>query len=237
MKKLLSISTGAAIFLTFTFQSLAATFYDVDETQKYYEAIEFLANIDIVQGHPDGSYKPDDVLNRAEMIKIIAEGIAKRDSWPKNTFDDYKNKSCFKDIKVGQWYTKYVCYGKEQGWVVGYENGKYFKPTQKVSFVEALKITFKGFGASYDESPDPWFLDLVNIASSQNFIPYDVTGFNKGLRRDQMADMITRMIKSEESADALNTYLGNRADIVVTYESLQQGLNLSELKIETKTVE
>ncbi len=216
---------------------MAATFSDVDEAQKYFTGIEFLAKTDIVQGHPDGSYKPEDILNRAEMLKIIAEGAAKRFSWPENIFNKYKNKSCFKDIKVGQWYTKYVCYGKEKGWVVGYENGKYFKPTQKVTFVEALKITFKGFGASYDESPDPWFLDLVNTASSQNFIPYDVTGFNNGLRRDQMADMITRMIKFEEGAAALSTYLGNRTDVVVTYESLEQGLDLSELKVETKTVE
>ncbi len=225
------------MFSTLTFQALAATFFDVDESQKYYAGIEFLAKTDIVQGHSDGSYKPDDILNRAEMIKIIAEGAAKRFSWPENTFNAYKNKSCFKDVKGGQWYTKYVCYGKDKGWVVGYENGKYFKPTQKVTFVEALKITFKGFGASYDESSSPWFLDLVNIASSQNFIPYDVTGFNKGLRRDQMADIITRMIKSEENVAALNTYLGNRADTVVTYETLQQGLDLSELQVETKTVE
>lgn len=214
----------------------AKTFADVNQNQTFYDAIEFLASQGIVKGYPDGTYGPAIILNRAEMVKIIAEGSAKYYALPDDTFDSYAGKSCFNDVKANQWYTKYVCYGKEKGWIVGYENGSKFKPEQKVTFVEGLKITFKGLDLNFnEESGTPWYKDLVNKASAKNYIPFNITGFNEGLSRDQMADMITRIIKDEQGPGELEKYLGDRADMVVTYETLEKGLDLSKMEVEEKT--
>lgn len=232
MKKI--ICTLLALFLFITPSVSAATFSDVDEKQTYFSGIEFLTAQGIIKGYPNGTYKPSAELNRTELLKIIAEGSIKFSNKKSSVFSFYKGKKCFTDVKANQWYTKYICYAKEKGWVAGYNNGKIFKPDQKVTFIEALKMTFKAFDISYDETTKIWYHDLVDRAGAANYIPYDINGFTVNLRRDQMADLVARIIKSNDSLKVFNAYLGDRADIVVTYETLKQGLDLSKLKVETK---
>ncbi|MEK7673086.1 MAG: S-layer homology domain-containing protein [Patescibacteria group bacterium] len=236
MKKVFAVLMLIAIVMTiiasFAGSVNAATFNDVGDDEIYKTGIEFLHESGIVNGNPDGSFKPLDSLNRAEMLKIIAEGSAQYSGLGQATFDSYAGKSCFIDVKANQWYTKYVCYGKEKGWVIGYDNGKYFRPSQKVTFVEALKITFNGFDLGYTENSSPWYKDAVNKASEKNYIPHTIFAFEKPLIRNQMADMIARIINSKASVESLEDYLGARADIVVSYETISKGQDLSQLEVE-----
>lgn len=214
--------------------AFAASFSDVGTDEIYKTGIEFLQDKGIVQGYADGTFKPLQTLSRAEMIKIIAEGAAISYSWPDNTFSNYASKSCFNDVAANQWYTKYVCYGKEKGWIVGYDGGKYFKPTQEVTFVEGLKIAFKGFDLKYTETTTPWYKDVVESASKRNSIPFDIHAFAAPLQRNQMADLIARMMNTSSGFTAINaamldSYLGARKDIVVTYETIEAGQDLSEM--------
>lgn len=236
MKNKFKISFLVCSIFVSTFTASASTFSDVDAKQMYSTAIEFLTANGIVKGYPDGSYGPDKILNRAELLKIIAEGSAKNANQDTSVFDSYNGEKCFSDVKANQWYTKYICFAKANNWVVGYEKGKLFKPDQKVTFVEALKMTFKAFNLSYNETATPWYHDLVDQASHANYIPFSINGFNIGLRRDQMADLVTRILKLNSGIKDLQTYLGDRAEIVVSYETLEQGFDLSTLKVETKSV-
>lgn len=220
--------------LNFATPVFADTFSDVKSGQIYHDGIEFLATNGIVKGFGDGTYAPAKTLSRADLLKIIAEGVVKYSGQSSNIFDPYIGNKCFNDVPSNQWYTKYVCYAKANNWVIGYDNGKTFQPDLKVKFVEAAKMTFKGFGLVYDETTTPWYMDLVTQASLGNYIPYDVTGFSNEFRRDQMADMITRILKAKESPKAFADYLGDRLDIVVSYETLNQSLDLSKLQVETQ---
>ncbi len=227
MKKFLIIMS----ILTLSLTAYAATgsFPDVETTDTYYDGIEFLFEEGIVNGNNDGTYTPDRILNRAEEMKFVAAGAAKHFGWPEGIFDPYHNSICFDDVPPGEWFTKYICYGKEHNWVVGFENGKKFKPSQDVTFVEGLKITYKGFGLEYTEG-EIWYKNAVEHASMHNYIPFTISAFNVGLKRDEMADLVTRIIK--DNAGVLDTYLGDRADIVVTYATIEAGEDLSKLEIE-----
>lgn len=230
MKKLPIFTTGILVLTSLTASVYAATFTDVGDGETYKAGIEFLASLKVINGNPDGTYKPEKVLNRAEMIKIIAEGAATYYDWPANVFDDYAGKKCFNDVEADQWYTKYICYGKEKGWVKGYD-GNLYKPNQEVTFAEGLKITFMGFDLGYTENVSIWYKDVVVKASEKNFIPFTIKAFNTGLKRNEMADMVTRIIKSDESDTALDTYLGIRANVVVTYETIEKGEDLSKMDV------
>ena len=229
MKKIALIVSSIFLFSTIITTAFANTFADVDDNETYKTGIEFLAEMKIVNGNPDGTYKPEKVLNRAEMIKIIAEGAAKYFDWSADTFNAYGNQKCFTDVQTNQWYTKYICYGKEKGWVKGYDDGT-FKPNQEVSFVEGLKITYMGFDLGYTEDATVWYKNAVEKASEKNFIPFTIKSFDAGFKRNEMADLVTRIIKSNESEDEFNTYLGSHADIVVTYENIEKGEDLSEME-------
>lgn len=47
------------------------TFSDVDDNAWYAESVEELADLNILQGHPDGTYRPTDFVNRAELAVIL----------------------------------------------------------------------------------------------------------------------------------------------------------------------
>ena len=221
--------------LALSIPAYAASFPDVSESDTYYEAIEFVYGQKIVSGNNDGTYAPERILNRAELMKIIAEGASTYFGWAEGTFDLYINSNCFDDVPAGEWYTKYICYGKEMGWVVGYEDGTLFKPSQDVTFTEGLKITYMGFGLDYSEEGETWYQDVVEDASMYNYIPYTITAFDGGFKRDAMADLVTRIIKY--ASGELETYLSDRADIVVTYDTIESGEDLSKLIEEEVAVE
>src|SRR5947207_3074818 len=72
--------------------------------------ISLLTNIGAVSGNPDGSYRAERLLNRAEFLKIIllsssAEGGA--------------SASCFPDVHAEDWFSQYVCRAKQTGIVKG----------------------------------------------------------------------------------------------------------------------
>lgn len=178
---------------------------------KYEDAIWYVYNNGIVEGYEDGSYKPDQTINRAELLKIIIE--AKYD----NEFEAYDDQGCFTDVPASQWYSKYVCFGLDNYVVEGYTDGS-FKPANEINFVEALKLALIGFGMGY-EAGEPWYRNIVEEASEANLIPLDVDKFNDIMTRGQIAEMITRIMKYED--ETLEDYLGEMVEAKITYEMLE----------------
>jgi hypothetical protein len=173
-------------------------FTDLTSFDAYANDIKALGDKGIVGGYDDGDggkeYLSSNEVNRAEMMKIIAEAMALgEEGVDSSTFEDMNDQDgCFSDIPAGQWYTGYLCYGKSYGWVGGYSDGS-FKPGQPVTFAEALKITYKGFGVEYTEPTDgtAWYMDAVNKAESNDWIPYSIDGdYQKNLTRGEMAGLI-----------------------------------------------
>lgn len=141
-------------------------FSDVQIADPDNEAIEFLYEEGIISGYPDGSFKPENTMNRAELMKILVEGA---DLAP----DAETYKDCFPDVGT-DWYAKYVCYAKARGWVSGYPDG-YFRPANSVNRVEALKMLLNSQDVEIstpteepypDVSVDAWYAPYVATAKA-----------------------------------------------------------------------
>jgi hypothetical protein len=104
---------------------------DVPASNPNYAAISLMADEGAVTGYPDGSFKPDNSVNRAELVKMIVAYNYVGVDWT-----NYKN--CFPDVKE-EWFAPYVCFAREQGLVQGYPDGT-FKPGNNINRVEAIKI-------------------------------------------------------------------------------------------------
>ncbi|MFA6305278.1 MAG: S-layer homology domain-containing protein [Candidatus Gracilibacteria bacterium] len=116
-------------------------FTDVDFNTKNAEAIAFLKSVNIISGYPDGSFKPADPLNRAELLKILVNSALPEGEGDK--IDTTKYKNCFPDVKE-EWFAKYVCLAKEKGWVSGYPDGT-FKAANNINKAEAMKMLLEIF--------------------------------------------------------------------------------------------
>lgn len=89
------------------------------QSSKDKDLIEMLVSMKIINGYADGSFKENDLITRAELLKIlfsiknpsVYQSI--RDFLP-NTFDNsYDTLNCFKDVKQTDWFATYVCSAKK----------------------------------------------------------------------------------------------------------------------------
>lgn len=136
-------------------------FYDVPASHKNKKAIEYLFDQKIINGYPDGTFKPDKTVNRAELLKILVAGNGV--SPDTKEFGD-----CFSDVK-DEWFAPYVCYAKKQAWVSGYADGE-FKPAQTVNKAEALKMLLNSQGIEIptEVSGNPF----DDVGAGEWFAPY-----------------------------------------------------------------
>lgn len=183
-------------------------FTDLSFMDSHYDAISSLVEAGIFQGYPDGTFQPNGVINRAELLKILIEG-------QDISVDANLYKNCFPDVKE-EWYAKYVCYAKHKGWISGYPDGTY-KPGNTVNKVEALKILFNVYEAGLTEGtvvsslsyPDldkrAWYAIYVWEASAQGILE-ETPGQNfnpsEGRIRGDMAESLYRYLIQLELIEA-----------------------------------
>lgn len=213
MKKLL-----AFLFL-FTFLNVSnASFTDVKWDTLYKDGINLLQENQIVKGYADGSFGIQNDISRSEMLKILIESKFLIENLDTQILEDYQTQSCFNDVSSSDWFAKYVCWAKDNQWISGYNDGTEFRPNNSVTLVEGLKMMLKSGNLEYPET-ERWYKGVVDKASQDNLIPFDSEYFHHNLRRDQMADMIARLIHF--NSDTLDDYLADRKEFVVSWDTLK----------------
>jgi uncharacterized protein YkwD len=157
------------------------------EGHKYATAIRYLADNEIVEGYPDGTYQPDKSVNRAEFTKIIVG--AKLGSEPTSSIEN-----CFPDVRSSDWFSGYVCYAKNNGIISGYPDGT-FKPANTINLAEAAKILVNTLNVdlSDDESGD-WYAIFIRSLQDLSYIPDSFNAIADLVNRGQMAELVYRIL-------------------------------------------
>jgi S-layer family protein len=137
MKKVLSLVLVLAMVLSsMSFAFAGTSFEDVASTD-YAKAIETLTALGVVTGYEDGTYRPEKVVTRAEMAKlmVITLGYGDLVAGAKSNFTDTQ----------GHWADAYIALAAGKGMVVGDGNGK-FRPDAPVSYDEVYTMLVRGLG-------------------------------------------------------------------------------------------
>lgn len=212
MKKSIVFAVVTAIFLTFLPVNAADVPLSDISGDDHQVAIEYLYSNGVIGGYPDGTFKPANTVNRAELLKILVGGTGNQP-----TLNDYKD--CFPDVK-SEWFAPYVCFAKNAGWVEGYLDGS-FKPAQTVNKVEAIKMVDESQGykkndtgvdnAGYSDVEDgQWFTEYVEIASERNLLEEEgVLGIADGMARGGISEMIYRAMLLNEITDDLELFVND----------------------------
>jgi hypothetical protein len=166
------------------------SFTDVDDSNKYYDGIMYLASNGLVVGYDDGTFKPKRVVNRAEALKLVLEGVGKNIS-----LGDLP----FKDIEKDAWYNKYVytAYKKE---IVGGYDDKTFRPANNVTKAEFYKILLVAMDMEPDEdeleNASVWYLPYLEKAHELGVIEEKVSSVNAtaDMSREEVANAIYRFL-------------------------------------------
>lgn len=160
---------ASALMLAVAVPALAASLSDITSSQNK-TAIEYLNEKGVIGGYSDGTFRPLNTVNRAELLKILVGGKGAAPS-----ADTYKN--CFPDVTV-EWFAPFVCYAKEQGWVSGYSDGT-FRPSNTVNTAEAIKMVVNAQGYEIPESVATSMYDDVD--GTAWYAPYVKAAKDKGI--------------------------------------------------------
>ena len=88
---------------------------------------------------PDGTFRPDKQITRAELTAIVVSMFGKDDSAV----------SPFSDVSRSQWYYGYVATAAKNGWVKGY-SGNTFHPVSNITRAEAVTFINGALNRSFD---------------------------------------------------------------------------------------
>lgn len=201
LRKLLLLLSIAAIFNTQVYAASKDYLGHWAESQirDFYEK-------GYVLGYPDGSFKPDREITRAEFFALI------------NRVFDLKSKGevAFKDVSKGLWYKDEIYNAVNAGYISGYGDGT-VRPDEAISRIEVSKIlgsllkwneSFKKEDFNYkdaDEVPDWAKTDLFN-AIRQGYIKSSSDGWilpNKGITRAEAVVLLYKAKVGEIDKDLI----------------------------------
>lgn len=94
------------------------------------EQIQKWVSKGLASGYPDGTFKPNNQITRAEFVALANRAFEKQN--PAATVS-------FKDVKSTDWYYAEVAAAKAAGYISGYEDGT-FRPNSPISRQEAASI-------------------------------------------------------------------------------------------------
>ncbi len=212
-----------------------AAFSDLPNGSAAYDAVEYLSAKGIVNGYPDGTFKPSNPVNRAELAKLL---VTSRNATP--SAEEFNG--CFPDVQK-EWFAAYVCYAKAQGWLGGYPDGS-FKPAATVTKAEAMKMMLEAQAMdenSYGEirlplsddvnDPNAWYYPYMRlgIATSMTMIGTDGTlGVSRTLDRQATSLLLFRLLTFKEGRRSQALLNEVESEIIITDQTLLENFVQAE---------
>ncbi len=169
MKKL--IATALAVVMIFGLVSVgfAATseFPDI-EGYEFEAEVRRLASLGVIAGYPDGTFRPEEAVTRAEFAKMIVVMLGLE-----NAANLMKGQAVsFSDVPATHWASGYINVAEMKGVVNGYPDGT-FKPEGSITYAEALKMILTAMG--YHEEgfvvlrwPTTWIIQAAEIGLDED---------------------------------------------------------------------
>jgi hypothetical protein len=147
----------------------AGAFSDVDSTNPASDAIQYFHDRGVLQGFDDGTFRPDNHLNRAEVAKIITllSGSGRVLSECRRPGRD------FPDVDIQAWYAPYACSAKALGLMRGGSDGK-FHPADRLTLAELSQTAVRLMNLVITDAlheGDAWYVPAMQAVAEKQAVP------------------------------------------------------------------
>jgi len=174
MKKVL-LMIIILIFVASFVNIYAADFSDIKKDPYLEEAIGVLSGYEIIQGYPDNSFKPDRIVTRAEMAKVVTVAVG---------YNEYsKNMTSVYEDMHGHWAENYVELANVLGIVKGISPTAY-GPDNQIKFEEAYTMILRILGYTDESLVGNWPSNFYDKALELNLFKNIDANVEFASRRD-----------------------------------------------------
>lgn len=209
-RRIVSILLAIAMLITllpinaFAENNAVAVFSDVKDTDYYAQAAKILNKLGVLNGYPDGTYRAESFVTRAEMAAIVCRMIDKETMAEKSA-----GKTDFDDVPENHWASGYINIASKENIIEGDGDGK-FRPEDSVIYEEAIKMIICALELDIDITVDEkdWSQGYLEVA--------DENGITDNLK-GKKGDIATR------GDIAVMSYNGLITDLVAPTASLEAG--------------
>ena len=169
-----------------TYWSQTNAFSDVDTGDWYNNAVSTLANMGILDGYLDGTFRPTAPISRSEFTKIAV-------SFFDCTAGEYSYEGWFSDVQGGEWFVGYLTAAMRFGLIEGMPDGT-FRPLDNITRAEACTIVNRTLGREPhedyllserrmntwpDNSASAWYYAAMQEATNSHDYAWVVINENK----------------------------------------------------------
>ena len=141
MKKFLSLVLALTMMMSLVTINAGAKEFTDDEDQNYDEAIAVISEIGVVDGYPDGSFKPQGTLTRGAAAKIICNLIL----GPTTAGELHADTAPYKDVPTSNTFSGYIAYCAKEKIISGYADGT-FRPSAGLTGYAFMKMLLGALG-------------------------------------------------------------------------------------------
>jgi len=161
--------------------SKAPNFPDLSVNHWALKEIQALAQEGIISGYPDGTFRPENPVTRAEFAKLVLLASLHKEE-PR-----FPAVMTFPDVPSRHWAFRYVEACAALGWMSGYPDGKFLpeRTITKAEIVKVIVVARKLPPSVYDKSAfldcreEDWFFPYVQTALSFNILRVPDPGFTE----------------------------------------------------------
>ena len=189
LKKVLALVLAFACAFTMFAGAAFTDEADINDVNK--EAVSTLVELGVINGYKDGTFRPDEIVTRAEMAKMIyVVRTGKSDASAYNN-----DKTTFTDI-TNHWGRGYIKYCQSLGIIAG-KNATTFAPDQTVTTQEAAKMLLVTLGYNAEKVGlvgKGWGNRTTALADENGLLKDVVCGTTQGMPRQYAAQLIYNAI-------------------------------------------
>lgn len=196
-RKVLALILVVATLFSFVAMVSAKDADDYSDYDKvsYAEAVDVLSAIGILDGYPDGTFRPTNTIKRSEMAKMIAVLSNAGD----DVSDLYASACTFADAK-NDWAASYIAYCAQTGIVAG-RNATTFDPNGKVTGIETAKMLLCVLGfdaATQGYVGTNWKINILRDAKAHGLLNGFAADYeaDKAITREEAAQMMLNALQA-----------------------------------------
>lgn len=229
-----TIATSAVVAMApIQVEAAPKSFPDVKSNVYYYEDVQNLSGRGVINGFPDGTFKPGNNITRGEVAIILAKILNLNTGNVKNPG--------FKDVPTSHKYYGAIAALVEAGVIHGYEDNTY-RSNNTLTRAELAKVLSDGFGFKEEVYKGGKFTDVVAEAWYANYVETLLTNSitagithttfepKSHVTRGQMASFVVR----SEKVKAINDKIAELEDLLESdfsaesWEALQQAIEAAK---------